>query len=123
MGFRKPFRAVPIRLDTHYQRRRRRAALLRMVRYGVIAMAVGVGAGFLLSAADADRLSGNAEIAAAGAGIVGSSQSRRPFAWRRCSDARAAGAAPVLRGQPGYAPWLDADGDGIGCETLLFAEE
>lgn len=37
-------------------------------------------------------------------------------AWRNCSEARAAGAAPVRRGQPGYGPHLDRDGDGIGCE-------
>lgn len=37
-----------------------------------------------------------------------------PFA--SCSEARAAGAAPVHRGYPGYAPRLDRDGDGVGCE-------
>lgn len=36
--------------------------------------------------------------------------------YRNCSDARAAGAAPVRRGDPGYASHLDRDGDGIGCE-------
>ena len=38
----------------------------------------------------------------------------RPFA--NCSEARAAGAAPVRRGDPGYAPKLDRDNDGVGCE-------
>lgn len=33
-----------------------------------------------------------------------------------CRAARAAGAAPVRRGDPGYAPHLDRDGDGVGCE-------
>lgn len=33
-----------------------------------------------------------------------------------CAAARAAGAAPVRRGQPGYGPHLDRDQDGIGCE-------
>lgn len=37
-------------------------------------------------------------------------------AFRNCSEARAAGAAPVYRGQPGYGPHLDRDGDGVGCE-------
>lgn len=37
-------------------------------------------------------------------------------AYRNCSEARAAGAAPVRRGNPGYGPHLDRDGDGIGCE-------
>jgi len=33
-----------------------------------------------------------------------------------CSRARAAGAAPVRRGDPGYGSHLDRDNDGIGCE-------
>ena len=36
--------------------------------------------------------------------------------FRNCDAARAAGAAPMRWGQPGYAPHLDADGDGIACE-------
>lgn len=36
--------------------------------------------------------------------------------FRNCSEARAAGAAPVRRGDPGYSAKLDRDGDGIGCE-------
>lgn len=36
--------------------------------------------------------------------------------FRNCAEARAAGAAPVRRGEPGYGPHLDRDGDGIGCE-------
>lgn len=36
--------------------------------------------------------------------------------FRNCSEARAAGAAPVRTGDPGYAPHLDRDGDGAGCE-------
>jgi len=37
-------------------------------------------------------------------------------AFRNCAAARAAGAAPVRRGQPGYGAHLDRDGDGVGCE-------
>jgi hypothetical protein len=33
-----------------------------------------------------------------------------------CAEARAAGAAPVRRGDPGYSRRLDRDGDGVGCE-------
>lgn len=36
--------------------------------------------------------------------------------YHNCAAARAAGAAPVYRGQPGYATWLDRDNDGVGCE-------
>lgn len=37
-------------------------------------------------------------------------------AFANCSAARAAGAAPVRAGQPGYGRHLDRDGDGVGCE-------
>jgi hypothetical protein len=36
--------------------------------------------------------------------------------FRYCREARAAGVAPLQRGDPGYAPHLDRDGDGVACE-------
>ena len=36
--------------------------------------------------------------------------------YKNCDAARAAGAAPVRLGDPGYSRKLDRDGDGIGCE-------
>ncbi len=36
--------------------------------------------------------------------------------FANCAAARAAGAAPLYRGQPGYSSKLDRDGDGIACE-------
>ncbi|WP_255574133.1 excalibur calcium-binding domain-containing protein [Austwickia sp. TVS 96-490-7B] len=36
--------------------------------------------------------------------------------YRSCKEARAAGAAPIRRGQPGYRSGLDRDNDGIACE-------
>ncbi|WP_017602357.1 excalibur calcium-binding domain-containing protein [Nocardiopsis lucentensis] len=36
--------------------------------------------------------------------------------YENCDAARAAGAAPVRRGEPGYGRHLDRDGDGVGCE-------
>lgn len=36
-----------------------------------------------------------------------------------CSHARLAGAAPISRGNPGYATRLDADNDGIACEPYV----
>ena len=36
--------------------------------------------------------------------------------YRNCGEARAAGAAPLYRGQAGYSPRLDRDGDGVACE-------
>ena len=36
--------------------------------------------------------------------------------YKNCDAARAAGAAPVHAGDPGYSRKLDRDGDGVGCE-------
>ena len=36
--------------------------------------------------------------------------------YANCSAARAAGAAPLSSGDPGYRSALDRDGDGIACE-------
>jgi hypothetical protein len=36
--------------------------------------------------------------------------------YENCDAVRAAGAAPIHAGDPGYAPHLDRDGDGVGCE-------
>jgi hypothetical protein len=40
----------------------------------------------------------------------------RSIHYSGCDAARAAGAAPIYRGQPGYRPEMDGDGDGIACE-------
>lgn len=36
--------------------------------------------------------------------------------YPNCTAAKAAGAAPLYRGQPGYSTKLDRDGDGVACE-------
>lgn len=36
--------------------------------------------------------------------------------YKNCAEARAAGAAPIHEGEPGYRSGLDRDGDGIACE-------
>jgi type IV secretory pathway VirB10-like protein len=42
-------------------------------------------------------------------------QAEEPY-FANCSAARAAGAAPLYRGEPGYRPALDRDKDGDACE-------
>lgn len=37
--------------------------------------------------------------------------------YANCDAVRAAGAAPIYLGQPGYEKHLDRDGDGVGCEA------
>lgn len=39
-------------------------------------------------------------------------------AFANCDAARAAGRAPIFRGEPGYGPHLDPDGDGFACPTV-----
>ena len=36
--------------------------------------------------------------------------------YKNCAEARADGAAPIKKGDPGYSPHLDRDNDGIACE-------
>lgn len=38
-------------------------------------------------------------------------------AYSSCAAVRAAGAAPIYAGQPGYSRKLDRDGDGVACEN------
>ncbi len=37
--------------------------------------------------------------------------------YANCAEVRAAGAAPIRRGEPGYRSGLDRDGDGVACDT------
>jgi len=83
-------------------------------------------------AAEAQRLADEAAAAAAAAEAqrLAEEQARQPYVapapapapapanvyYANCSAARAAGAAPVYLGSPGYGKHLDRDGDGIGCE-------
>jgi len=41
----------------------------------------------------------------------------KPVYYANCAAARAAGAAPLHRGEAGYRDQLDRDGDGVACET------
>ncbi len=50
--------------------------------------------------------------AASRSGLMG----RRAEYYPNCSAARAAGAAPIRAGDPGYRAGLDRDGDGVACE-------
>lgn len=51
-------------------------------------------------------------------GPTGRPEETAPAAfYENCSDVRAAGAAPIRAGDPGYSRDLDRDGDGVGCES------
>jgi hypothetical protein len=51
---------------------------------------------------------GGAAIAAADPPVGG---------YKNCKAAAADGASDIKQGDPGYAPRLDRDGDGVGCES------
>lgn len=57
-----------------------------------------------------------AEAAAAQNQQHGFAQAPASVYYANCSAVKAAGAAPIYAGDPGYASHLDKDGDGIGCE-------
>lgn len=40
----------------------------------------------------------------------------KQVSYANCTQAKAAGAAPLRRDEPGYAPHLDRDSDGVACE-------
>lgn len=49
---------------------------------------------------------------------IESAPNRSAVWFRNCTEARAAGAAPLYRGRPGYRPEMDGDGDGVACEPF-----
>ncbi|MFI6697833.1 excalibur calcium-binding domain-containing protein [Streptomyces sp. NPDC050509] len=65
-------------------------------------------------AADSDDDTAGSGGSGSGSGS-GSGQGGSVY-YENCTAARAAGAAPVRTGDPGYGRHLDRDGDGVGCE-------
>jgi hypothetical protein len=54
----------------------------------------------------------------AGGGVgVGGGDGGGSASYKNCAAVRAAGAAPIHRGEPGYSSKLDRDGDGVACDT------
>jgi len=67
-----------------------------------------------------NRRTGDYHCHRGGAAAPAAKRVQRAFggsiSFANCSQARAAGAAPVRAGDPGYGRHLDRDGDGVGCE-------
>lgn len=61
-------------------------------------------------------LGGGPEVAVAPAPAAPAPLAGQPTTYANCDAVRAAGRAPIRRGDPGYGRHLDRDGDGIGCE-------
>lgn len=58
----------------------------------------------------------HAKEVAVDAGIMRARAPQQNDYWRDCDNARAAGTAPIYRGEPGYRDGMDGDNDGIACE-------
>jgi Excalibur calcium-binding domain len=87
----------------------------------IAAAAMGLTLGFggttlLFPAADKPEQGVNRLVSATPAMSPGARAAANDVDYASCSAVRVAGAAPIRRGQPGYARHLDADGDGVGCE-------
>lgn len=57
-----------------------------------------------------------AAVAVVGAVTIPVSTANAQPYYKNCTAARDAGAAPLTQDDPGYAPHLDRDSDGIACE-------
>src|SRR3546814_20878502 len=80
---------------------------------------MGALAGGGWSLTDPDRRQAfvaNASDVAVEVGIMRERAPQEGDHWRQCDDARAAGTAPVYRGEPGHRDGWDGARDGISCE-------
>ena len=119
MSFKKPFRAVPIKLGTRYRAKRRRSEQKAVVRILGVAAVLGALSGAVSVTLDEGvraRLTAALKPIAVQAGIVREREPQAGDLWGGCNDARAAGTAPIYRTEPGYREEMDGDGDGIACE-------
>jgi hypothetical protein len=53
----------------------------------------------------------------AAAAVPTSAPEPQAASYADCAAVRAAGAAPIRRGEPGFSDAFDGDGDGVGCES------
>lgn len=56
------------------------------------------------------------EVPAPPAPVVPAPAPAAEVSYPNCTAAKAAGAAPIQKGQPGYSTKLDRDGDGVACD-------
>lgn len=119
MSFKKPFRALPVRLGPYQraqQRRQRRATALKVL--GVAAaggLTIGVLGALNANGGAASVGSATRELAVS----LGIARKNTPMSrahYSGCDDARSAGVAPLYIGEPGYRAEMDGDGDGVACE-------
>lgn len=102
-----------------------RTAFAVILATGMVSVGYASSGGLNAQGCHTDRKGGTGYHCHRGPSSSGAGAAQRPLgllssttggAFANCSAARAAGAAPVRAGSPGYSRKLDRDGDGVGCE-------
>ena len=89
-------------------------------RIGLAALAgIAPGASATLIIKIPTRMATDAGKIAVTAGLVRARAPAPGDYWRNCSEAKAAGVAPLQSWEAGYRPALDRDADGEACEPYL----
>lgn len=96
-------------------RPRRSSALNILVGAGIVGAAAGVGS-VATTREGRDTIAIMAKDFGVATGMMRERAPQEGDYWRGCDDARAAGTAPIFRGEPGYRAGMDGDNDGIACE-------
>lgn len=91
-----------------------RKAVCREVVALLVAATLLVGVGACSGSVDGTAMASSAPKASSTPKATPSSAAGAYYS--SCAAARAAGAAPLYKGQPGYSKKLDRDGDGVACE-------
>lgn len=92
-----------------------RRSINLLVGAGLVGAIVGVGS-VATTPEGLDTIVATAKDVGVATGMARGRSAKEGDYWSRCDDARAVGAAPIYRGEPGYREGLDADNDGIACE-------
>jgi hypothetical protein len=100
MSFKKPFKAEPVILGPYWRAEQKRIRRKKMLRQAAMTALLAFFV-FLFGMTVTNWTSLRAKL---------------PTYYPNCAWARANGAAPIKRGEPGYRAALDADEDGIACE-------
>ena len=82
---------------------------------GAVGVVFGIGS-VVVTPQGRAAVATQAQGAAVATGVKRAREPQPGDYWRGCNSARAPGTEPIYRGEPGYRPEMDGDGDGIACE-------
>lgn len=107
----------PRRYAAGRSRRNQRSSPVGGYLVGAILLGVTAGTAWSVTTPEGHQaFLANAKGIAVSTGMMRERAPQEGDYWRGCVDARAAGTAPIYRGEPGYREGMDGDSDGIACE-------